>query len=87
MSNERLSATFKTWIVRKDGNATFMSDIPGTFEIEIRLVERGRSSKYAAMLAGTLQEFAVDFRRNQLEECKRYVRAQFKEQVTEWREL
>lgn len=85
--NRRLTATFQTWIVKKDSNATFAREIPGTFEIEIRLVERGRSSRYAAMMGTTLQEFAVDFRQNQLEECKQYVKAQFKTQVSEWREI
>ena len=87
MSNDRLTATFQTWLVKKDANATFTREIPGTFEIEIRRVERGRSSRYAAMLGNTLQEFAVDFRQNQLKECKQYVAAQFKKQLTEWREL
>ena len=85
MSGDRLTATFQTWIVKKDRNATFMREIPGTFEIEIRLVDRGRNSKYVPMLGSTLQEFAVDFRQNQLEECKQYVTAQFKKQVAEWR--
>ena len=87
MSNDRLTATFQTWLVKKDANTVIMSEIPGTFEIEIRRVERGRSSRYAAMVGNTLQEFAVDFRQNQLKECKQYVAAQFKKQLTEWREL
>ena len=78
-----LRAQFKTWIVRKEGNL-LMTEIPGTFTIEIRLSEKGRHSRYLAMVATTLQKFQETFPLSKLADCKSYVRSQFKEQLTDW---
>jgi len=82
MNNVRIAATFEGWKLHPD-----FKPVLGPFLIEIRLSERGRRSIYRAIVGGTLQEFAKEFKLNELEECKSYVKAQFEKQVTEWREL
>jgi len=79
----RIQAQFKTWIVR-DREAPLVTEIPGTFTIEIRLSERGRQSRYKAMVGTTLQEFKEHYPLSKLRDCKSYVRSQFKEQITDW---
>ena len=78
----RIRATFKTWLIRREN--AMLSEIPGSWTIEIRLSERGRQSRYRAMVGTTLQEFQEDFPMSKLADCKSYVRSQFKEQLTEW---
>ena len=77
---QKLRATFETWIVRKDN--ALLSEIPGKFEVEIRLLSsgKGRSTnyRYHAMVGTTLNEFAETFPESKLKECQEYVRAQFK---------
>jgi hypothetical protein len=77
-----IQATFKTWIVRKEN--AILSEIPGSWTIEIRLSERGMQSRYKAMVGTVLQEFQEDFPMSKLADAKSYVRSQFKEQLTEW---
>jgi hypothetical protein len=83
---QKLRATFETWIVRKDN--ALLSEIPGKFEVEIRLLSsgKGRSTnyRYHAMVGTTLNEFAETFPESKLEACQSFVRNQFRKQLTEW---
>jgi hypothetical protein len=82
----KLRATFGTWIVRK--NNALLSEIPGSFEVEIRLVPFGKgrtvSYRYHAYVGTMLNEFSETFAESKLKDCQSYVRAQFKRQITEW---
>lgn len=80
----RLRATFETWIIHQD---LLAREIPGKFEIEIRMSETGRRSVFKAMVVPTLQQFEKGFPLSKLADCKSYVSSQFKKQLTEWEEV
>ena len=86
MKDQKFSATFETWIVKKDN--ALLSEIPGRFTVEIRLVSSGSGRKvgyrYHAHIGTVLNQFAETFAESKLGDCKAYIRDQFKRQVSDW---
>lgn len=82
----RISATFETWIVRK--NNALVSELSGKFEVGIRLlsVGTGRNVKYRyyAYVGTPANTFPETFAESKLEDCKGYVEAQFKRKLKDW---
>ncbi len=87
----RLRATFETWIVPEDKERNPLAlakEIPGSFEIEIRLSEFGRRSVYRPFVMPTLQRMRLEpFALSKLPECKSYVESQFKRKLSDWKEV
>ncbi len=84
MSSQQLRATFETWVVNKDG--ALAREIPGQFEVEIRLLPNGKGAaakfRYRATCGGN--PFGETFAESKLADCQSYVRSQFKKQLTDW---
>jgi hypothetical protein len=79
--------TFETWIVRKAD--AILSEIPGTFTVEIRCVPYGKTYRLRAFIVPTLQPLLEIFPESGgiIQECMDYVKHQFKVQVGGWEEI
>jgi hypothetical protein len=86
-TSKRLCAQFETWIVKKPG--AIVSELPGKFSIEIRLLPIGKGGAYRYhIFAGTAaSQFAGTFAESKLEDAKNFVEAQFKRRISQWEEL
>lgn len=98
----RIRATFYGWLIlddpRKEGpyadtrfaatSEPLVREINAEFEIEIQLEDRGRFGRYVPRLAQTKHQLGTKtFAQSKLDECKGFIRSQFKRQVTEWEEV
>lgn len=81
---QAMRCTFETWLVRKEA---ILSEIPGTFTVEIRSVPEGKRYRLKALVIPTLQQFPQSFPESKLTEAMEYVNFQFKVQVGEWEEI